>query len=168
MQDEQDRLTRRVLWSLPSGLYLIGTCAQDRVNLMTANWVSQVATTPRILAASLEVASVTLGLARAGGGFSVSILAKEDRAVIRRFVKPSTGLDADGEGGSTMAGEEVRLGTAGRPHLARAVGVLEVDLVAETAFDSHVVLFGEVTDALELRPGTPVLEMGDTRMNYGG
>jgi flavin reductase (DIM6/NTAB) family NADH-FMN oxidoreductase RutF len=38
--DEYDRLRRRVLWAMPSGLFVVGsTDGADRRNLMTANWV---------------------------------------------------------------------------------------------------------------------------------
>ena len=38
--EEYDRLRRRVLWTMPSGLYILGSRAGDRRNGMTANWVS--------------------------------------------------------------------------------------------------------------------------------
>ena len=37
--DDLDRHRRRVLWALPTGLYLIGSRAGEEVNLMTANLV---------------------------------------------------------------------------------------------------------------------------------
>ena len=42
--DAYDRLRRRVLWSMPTGLFVVGSRHGDRRNLMTANWVMQVAT----------------------------------------------------------------------------------------------------------------------------
>jgi flavin reductase (DIM6/NTAB) family NADH-FMN oxidoreductase RutF len=36
--DEYDRLRRRVLWSMPSGLHVVGSRAGDRRNAMTLNW----------------------------------------------------------------------------------------------------------------------------------
>ena len=37
-RDEYDRLRRRVLWTMPSGLYVVGSRAGERRNLMTLNW----------------------------------------------------------------------------------------------------------------------------------
>jgi flavin reductase (DIM6/NTAB) family NADH-FMN oxidoreductase RutF len=37
---EYDKLRRRVLWKMPSGLYVIGSRDGDRRNFMTANWVT--------------------------------------------------------------------------------------------------------------------------------
>ncbi len=36
---EYDKLRRRVMWAMPSGLYVIGSRAGDRLNAMTANWL---------------------------------------------------------------------------------------------------------------------------------
>jgi hypothetical protein len=36
-QDEYDKLRRRVLWSMPYGLYLVGSRAGARRNMMTLN-----------------------------------------------------------------------------------------------------------------------------------
>jgi hypothetical protein len=39
--DEYDRLRRRVLWKMPSGLYVVGSTDQgERRNAMTLNWFS--------------------------------------------------------------------------------------------------------------------------------
>lgn len=37
-RDAYDRLRRRVLWSLPSGLYVVGSRSGVKRNLMTINW----------------------------------------------------------------------------------------------------------------------------------
>jgi flavin reductase (DIM6/NTAB) family NADH-FMN oxidoreductase RutF len=182
--DDEDRLRRRVLWSLPTGLYLIGSRAGDQVNLMTANLVVQVATHPRVVAVAVESGSVTRRLIEAGGGFTVSILDRSDRAVVRRFVKPATDVER-GPGGEITAvqGEPVHPVSGGFPVLAAATGWLACRLLrsvdpgegAEGGADptSHVLLLGEVVGAGESTrdPGgsaPEVLRMEDTRMNYGG
>jgi flavin reductase (DIM6/NTAB) family NADH-FMN oxidoreductase RutF len=179
---EYDRLRRRVLWSLPTGLFVVGSRSGDRRNLMTANWVMQVATTPKLVAVSVERGSVTRGLIEEGGGFSVSVLSRADRAVVRRFVKPVDAVEFDADGAVlSMQGEPVRE-VAGFPCLTAAVAWLvcevrprdvgAVDPAAPPA--SHVLFVGEVVDADESRssasgdPGPQVLRMEDTRMNYGG
>ena len=59
--EEYDRLRRRVLWALPTGLFVVGSRAGDRRNLMTCNWVMQVATSPKLVAVAVESGSVTRG-----------------------------------------------------------------------------------------------------------
>ena len=58
-RDTYDRLRRRVLWSMPSGLYVVGTRAGERRNLMTISWATQVAMEPKLVGIGVEAASVT-------------------------------------------------------------------------------------------------------------
>ena len=83
--EEYERRRRRVLWSMPTGLFVVGSRDADRRNLMTANWVMQIATAPKLIAFAVETGSVTRELVESGGGFSVSILPKEARSLVRRF-----------------------------------------------------------------------------------
>ncbi len=180
-----DQLRRRVLWSLPTGLFVVGSRAGDRRNLMTCNWVMQIATRPKLVAVSVERDSVTRGLIEAGGGFSVSVLSRADRALVRRFVKPVDTVDAvelDARGVATsLKGEPVFEVAGGRPCLVSAVGWLSCDVQRVCSWDgdapegaaSHVLIVGEVVDVGELPTESAsvhagVLRMEDTRMNYGG
>lgn len=163
--DTYDRLRRRVLWSLPTGLYLIGSRAGDAANLMTANWAMQVATEPKLLAVSVEKPARTHQLITEGGCFSLSVLAREDRALVRRFVKPAAWDPA----GPTLAGEPVRLGPTGAPILIAAAAWLDCRVAQAVDAGSHTLFLGEVVDAgFAGDESGPVLRMEDTRMNYGG
>ena len=74
-EEELDRHRRRVLWALPTGLYLVGSRHGDEVNLMTANLVVQVCIEPKLVGVALERDSVTARLVAAGGAFAISLLA---------------------------------------------------------------------------------------------
>jgi flavin reductase (DIM6/NTAB) family NADH-FMN oxidoreductase RutF len=182
--DQYDRLRRRVLWSLPTGLFVVGSRAGERRNLMTANWVMQVATSPKLVAVAVEREAVTRQLIDQGGAFSVSVLARGDRALVRRFAKPVDTVTADADGAVTsMQGQPVYTMAGGLPYLAVAIGWLACEVRATCTWDSvmphaevspsHVLFVGEVVDAGE-RPDdgrtqpAEVLRMEDTRMNYGG
>lgn len=167
-----DRLRRRVLWAMPTGLYVIGSRSGRRRNLMTANLCVQVAVEPKLVGVSIDVSAVTAALIAEGGCFAVSVLAREDRAVVRRFVKPvpegEVTLGADGEAVSMM-GEEVTVGRTGAPVLARSVAWLDCAVRRRVELGSHDLFVGEVV-AVGGPDGElpPVLRMEDTRMNYGG
>ena len=190
--EEYDRLRRRVLWSMPTGLFVVGSRFGDERNLMTCNWVMQVATTPKLVTVAIEVGSVTHRLIDEGGGFGVSILARADRGLVRRFVKPASDVVIDADGVATaIQGETVHEVAHGLPVLASAVGWLacrvrqSVSLASHAAelashaaeLASHTVFVGEVVDAGEApvvvgdeggQRHPEVLRMEDTRMNYGG
>jgi flavin reductase (DIM6/NTAB) family NADH-FMN oxidoreductase RutF len=163
-----DRLRRRVLWSMPSGLYLIGSAAHGEANLMTANWATQVASEPKLVGVSVEVGALTHRLIEDGRAFSVNVVARGERAVVRRFVKPAV-WDPEA---STLNGFAVRTALSGAPVFVGAAGWLDCRLVQASALGSHTLFVGEVVDCgQDPQEGTeavPVLRMEDTRMNYGG
>ena len=55
---------------------------------MTANLVVQVCLEPKLVAVAVEAESVTAGLVDRSGAFTVCLLARQDKDVVRRFVKP--------------------------------------------------------------------------------
>ena len=166
--DEYDRQRRRVLWALPTGLYLIGSRDGEAVNLMTANLVVQVCLEPKLVAVAVESGSVTADLTARAGAFTVSLLARQDKDVVRRFVKPVQDVVRDAAGAVTaMSGHEVReVGPAKVPVLAAAAGYIVCAVVRQEPLGSHTLFIGEVGEV----GGEPadVLRMEDTRMHYGG
>ncbi len=167
-----DRLWRRVLWLLPTGLYVIGSSAGGRRNMMTANLLVQLSTEPRVVGVSVERAALTHELVSASGAFSVSILDREDRAIVRKFVKPvSEWTGGTEEPGAELKGFPVNAKVTGAPILDRAVAYLDCRVVGTMEFASHIFFAGEVVEAGFQGSGSEesaVLRMEDTRMKYGG
>lgn len=162
--DAYDRLRRRVLWAMPSGLYLIGSAAGERANLMTANWAVQLSADPKLLGISVEAGALTRGLIEESGAFTLSILHRDDRPVVRKFAKPADWDPA----ASTLHDEAVRLGRRGVPILAAAVAWLECEVRHTLDLGSHVLFAGQIVDCGALDDIGEVLRMEDTRMSYGG
>jgi flavin reductase (DIM6/NTAB) family NADH-FMN oxidoreductase RutF len=166
--DDFDRQRRRVLWAMPTGLYVIGSRFEEHVNLMTANLVMQVCIEPKLVAAAIESESVTADLVGRSGAFVISLLARTDKDVVRKFVKPVADVVHAADGTvQSMAGQPVRqVGTAGLPVLMSAVGHVLCTLTRQEALGSHTLFIGTVAEV----GGEPagVLRMEDTRMHYGG
>jgi flavin reductase (DIM6/NTAB) family NADH-FMN oxidoreductase RutF len=178
--DSYDRLRRRVLWSLPTGLYILGSRAGHRRNLMTVSWVTQVAHTPKLVGVGVERVARTHELIVDGGAFALNLLARRDRALVRRFVKPVQDIDVDDDSGAgTMNGAPVHTATTGAPILDAAAAWLDCELRHTLPLGSHTWFVGEVVDvgvteevsgseeATDADAGA-ILRMEDTRMNYGG
>jgi flavin reductase (DIM6/NTAB) family NADH-FMN oxidoreductase RutF len=159
-----DRLRRRVLWSLPSGLYVLGTRGGGRRNLMTLNWATQVAVEPKLMAVSVEAGAVSHALLRQGRVFSLNVLPRDQRALVRKFVKP---LDDQGHA-DELAGLPLRGDGSGAPILAAAAVWLECEVRHELPCGSHTLFVGEVVRCGGEPDGLEALRMEDTRMNYGG
>ena len=163
--DDYDRLRRRVLWSLPSGLYVLGSRHGERRNGMTLNWAMQVAIEPKRVAVSILRSAYTHELVEAGGVFSLNVLKRSDRAMVRRFVKPVVVDDRSG----LLGGHPFHDGVTGAPVLDEAHAYLDCRVAQQVPVGDHTLFIGDVVDAGFLgEEGAEVLRMEDTRMNYGG
>src|SRR5262245_42324517 len=165
--DEYDRLRRRVLWKMPSGLYVIGSTDNGgRRNGMTLNWASQLSFDPKWLGISVEQDAFTHELIAASNVFTLCIIDREDRAIVRKFTKP-VDVDLDAK---TLNDLPYFDGPATRaPVLAQAVAYAECEVRQRVEIGNHTLFLGEVVDCGFLKDEeTEVLRMEDTRMNYGG
>ncbi len=166
VDDEYDRLRRRVLWAMPYGLYVLGSRAGERRNGMTINFVSQMGAEPaKLVGVGVQKESLTHELVREGGSFVLNLVARDDRAIVRKFVKP---VDVDMTA-RTLNGFGFHDGRSGAPVLDRAVAFLDCAVRSAVDAGDHTWFVGEVIDCGFQQPeDTPVLRMEDTRMNYGG
>ncbi len=165
-QDEYDRLRRRVLWTLPSGLYVVGSRAGERRNGMTVNWV-------------------VAGLLRAQ---AAGHQRREDGVHPRAHhrgpgLRPQHGVPG-GPGhraqvhqagrGRHRGHDPQRVPVPRRPHRgARSSTRPRPTSTARCARPSTSattrLFIGEVVDVgFQADEDTEVLRMEDTRMNYGG
>lgn len=164
--EEYDKLRRRILWTMPSGLYVVGsTDGGERRNGMTLNWTTQLGFDPKLLGIGVEHAAFTHELITAGGVFSLNLLDREDRAIVRKFTKP---VEVD-LGAKTLNGFPFHDGKTGAPVLDQAVAYLDCEVRQSVDTGSHTLFIGEIVDCgFQKDEETPVLRMEDTRMNYGG
>src|SRR5262245_39127600 len=132
---------------------------------MTLNWLTQVSFEPKLLAMSIERTAFTHELVSAGGVFAVSVVDREDRAIVRKFTKP---VEVDLER-KTLNDIPFVERTTGAPILEQAVAYLDCRVQERVELGDHTLFVGEVVDSGFLRDEeTAVLRMEDTRMNYGG
>src|SRR3954465_9108806 len=165
-QVEYDKLRRRVLWKMPSGLYVIGsTDGAERRNGMTAKWVTQMSFDPKGIGAGIASGALTHELIDASGVFSVCIIDREDRAIVRKFTKP---VEVD-LAAKTLNGFEFVERVTGAPILGQSVAFCDCAVRDRMVVGEHTFFAGEVLEAGFLKAeDTEVLRMEDTRMNYGG
>ncbi len=165
-KEEYDKLRRRVLWKMPYGLYVVGARDGERRNGMTLTWASQVGFEPKLVGVSVEETAFTHELITAGGAFSLNVLSREDRAIVRKFVKP---VEVDA-GAGTLNGFPFHDGRTGAPILDQAVAFVDCEVRNPVDCGGHTFFIGEVVDS-GFQVGneeTEVLRMEDTRMSYGG
>ncbi|HET7487322.1 MAG TPA: flavin reductase family protein [Acidimicrobiales bacterium] len=163
--EDYDKLRRRVLWTMPYGLYVLGVRAGERRNGMTANWVTQLSFEPKLLGVAVERDAFTHDLLVEGGVFCLNVVDREDRAIVRKFTKP---VEVD-EQACTMNGFAFHDGRTGAPVLDTALAYVECEVRQQVPAGSHTLFVGEVLDAgFQKAEDTLPLRMEDTRMIYGG
>lgn len=164
-QTDYDKMRRRLLWTMPSGLYVVGSRAGVRINAMTANWCIQVSFEPKLLGVSVDKSALTHELIADSKVFTLNIIAREDRASIRKFTKPA----AVDEATKTLNGFSFHTDVTGAPILDIAVSFLECELRQSVDCGGHTFFIGEIVNCrFQRAEATEVLRMDDTRMNYGG
>jgi flavin reductase (DIM6/NTAB) family NADH-FMN oxidoreductase RutF len=164
-QDDYDRMRRRLLWTMPSGLYVVGSRHGDRRNLMTLNWATQVSFEPKLVGIGVEKTAVTHELISGGGSFTLCTVARDDRAIVRKFTKP---VEHDAAAG-TLNGFAFHDGRTGAPILDQAPAWLDCQVRQPVDCGGHTFFVGEVVEcAFQQAEDTEVLRMEDTRLNYGG
>ena len=164
-EEAYDKLRRRVLWSLPSGLYILGSRAGARRNGMTMNGVTQVSFEPKLVGVGIEKHALTHELVSEGGVFVLNTVSREDRSIVRKFTKP---VEVD-EAARTLNGFPFHDGVTGAPILDQAPAFVECEVRQPVDTGNHTFFIGEVVACgFQADEETPVLRMEDTRMNYGG
>src|SRR5918998_5239148 len=142
-QDAYDKLRRRVLWTLPYGLYVLGSRDGDRRNGMTINWVTQVSFDPKLVGVGVEKTALTHELVVAGGVFSLNTISREDRAIVRKFTKP---VEVDAAA-MTLNGFPFHDGATGAPILDQAPSYVDCEVRQAVDVGGHTFFIGEVVDA---------------------
>jgi flavin reductase (DIM6/NTAB) family NADH-FMN oxidoreductase RutF len=166
---EYDKLRRRVLWTMPYGLYIVGSRAGERRNGMTLNWATQVSFEPKLVGIGVEQTALTHELIVAGMVFSLNVIDREDRTIVRKFTKPVEVEVADDSDSGTLNEFAFHDGVTGAPILDQAVAYVDCEVRDTLAVGNHTFFVGEIVDArFQKDEGTHVLRMEDTRMNYGG
>jgi flavin reductase (DIM6/NTAB) family NADH-FMN oxidoreductase RutF len=137
--------------ALVHGVYIITTRLGDRVNGMTASWVSQVSLSPLLLMVSIAPARYSHDLIKESGVFAVNVLTSEQIDLGKRF-----GF-ASGRRVDKFAGLEFITTATGSPILPQAYAYFDAKLVDTFPAGDHTLFVGEVTAAKILHPETSPL-----------
>ena len=162
-----DRLRRRVLWTMPSGLYVVGsTDGGERRNGMTLNWATQVSFEPKLVGIGVEKEALHPRADRRRRGVQRSA-SSTARTAPSCASSPSPSRSTSTR--RTLNGFPYHDGVTGAPILTQAVAYLDCEVRQAVDVGGHTLFIGEVVDAgFHKAEDTPVLRMEDTRMSYGG
>jgi flavin reductase (DIM6/NTAB) family NADH-FMN oxidoreductase RutF len=137
--------------ALVHGVYVITTRLGNRVNGMTASWVSQVSLRPLFLMVSIAPPRYSHDLIKESGTFAVNVLTQDQVDLGKRFGYQS------GRRVDKFAGLEYITAVTGAPILPQAHAYFDLKLVEIFPAGDHSLFVGEVLEARILHPHTQPL-----------
>ena len=142
---------RDVLAQWPSGVTVVTTVVDGAWHGMTASSFSSVSLNPPLVSICLDRSLYTHGLIRESGVFGVSVLAKDQTDVARRFAGMVDGVS------DRFLGETWSVAGTGTPLLDSALGWVDCRVVHEHPGGDHTIFVGEVVAAHTARRTAPLL-----------
>lgn len=132
--------------ALVHGVYVVTTRCGDRVNGMTAAWVSQVSLSPLLLMVSIAPSRYSHDLIQESRVFAINVLTSDQVDLGKRFGF-QTGRRVD-----KFAGLDYITAATGSPILPQAQAYFDLNLVDIHPAGDHSLFVGEVLEAKILHP----------------
>ena len=163
MKADRDRMTHQVLRQIPYGLYILGVRGRGNraMNALAASWVTQCSFEPPLLLVAVRKPSRTYDLLKTGQVFSLNLLDKKARRIIRTLERPFRAV-GDKLGKVSHVEEDT-----GAPILRQAFAYLECKVRAIYEPGDHALIVGEVVHAGLRGQGKPIT-CADLNWHYGG
>ncbi len=163
MKTRRDRPTHEALRQIPYGLYVVGVRGNGdgAMNASAVSWVTQCSFDPPLIIVAMRKSSRTYKLVKTGKVFSLNLLDRKERRIIRTLERPSrTAGDKLGKVGHF---EE----DTGAPILRHAFAYAECKVRAIYEPGDHALVVGEVVHGGLRGHGEPLM-CADLKWHYGG
>ncbi|NPA39543.1 MAG: flavin reductase family protein [Thermodesulfobacteria bacterium] len=133
------------------GVYVITAKWEDKINGMTAAWVSQVSFKPRLLAVAIAPQRYTYELIKQSKMFCINVLGKDGINIAKKFGFTS------GKDTNKFEGIPYKASLNGLPVLKDALAYFECEVYDSCKAGDHVIFLGEVSDYEVLQEGEPLI-----------
>jgi flavin reductase (DIM6/NTAB) family NADH-FMN oxidoreductase RutF len=142
--------------ALVHGVYVVTTRVGEKINGMTAAWVSQVSLDPLLVMVSIAPPRYSHTLIQESGLFAINVLTRDQVDLAKRFgYKSGRKIDK-------FAGLETLTAGSGAPVLPQAYAYLDLKLVHTFAAGDHTLFVGKVVEAKILHPQSQPLIFNKT------
>ena len=133
--------------TIPTGVSVVTVRSGDKINGMTAAWVTQVSLKPAMIAVSIAPQRYTHGLIKESGYFCINALPVKSKDMAKHFGFKS-GRETD-----KFKGMRYTNAIKGSPVLESAYAYVECELVHAYEAGDHTLFIGSVIDSAELKDG---------------
>jgi len=138
IKNKQDGMTQAFNRGITSGVYIITVKAGEKINGMTAAWVSKISRKPPVVMVSISPKNYSHQLINSAGYFAVNTMAEGQQWLGKHFGFKS-GRDTD-----KLQGIEYFEGESGAPILREAASYLECRLSDTLVAGDHTLFIGKV------------------------
>jgi len=152
-----------ILRHFPYGLYVVTVGHGGEEHGMTANWVTQAAFEPPMVAVAVENLSQTIEIIRDAHHFALNVLHDGQRELAGKLGRASTQAPEKLKGIRTKPAP-----VSGAPILADALGWIECRLMTTLPAGDHTLVLGEVVEAGVEHEGAKPLTLQETGFKYSG
>ncbi|MBZ5553008.1 MAG: flavin reductase family protein [Acidobacteriia bacterium] len=143
--------TKKAIYSLTYGVYVITSKRGVEVSAMTAVWVTQVSKEPMEVVLGLTPESCTTQMLLESRIFAINVLAKEQQELAYALGR-ATSSETD-----KLIGVPTMTAVTGVPILCDSIAYLDCRVVSETKAGSHYVIVGEVVGGSVLHDDVPAV-----------
>ena len=154
---------KTVLRHFPYGLYVVTVAHGGEEHGMTANWITQTAFEPPMVAVAVENTSKTIGMIRDAHYFAISLLASGQRELAGKLGKSSDQAPHKLKGIRTKPAPVSKT-----PVLADAFGWVECRAIASLPSGDHTLVLGEIVEAGVENADAQPLTLAETGFKYAG
>ena len=152
-----------ILRHFPYGLYVVTVSHGGEEHGMTANWLTQAAFEPPMVAVAVENTSKTIDMMRDSHHFAISVLQQSQRDLAGKLGRTSEQAPQKLKGVKTKPAP-----VSGVPVLAESLGWVECRVVAALPAGDHTLVLGEVVAAGVEHADGVALTLQDAGLKYSG
>ncbi len=134
-----------------NGVFVISSKLGERVNAMTAAWVSRASFEPPLITVSIGKTRFTHDMVMKSGVFAVNVLGPDNMETGKHFGM-KTGWKTD-----KFAGVEYDAKATGSPVLRNCIAWMDCRVVSHHDAGDHTLFIGEVLDGGVLREASPLI-----------
>lgn len=159
---EKTKEMHNVLRQIPYNLFAVGVGRVDQeANAFMGSWITQCSFEPPMMAVAIRRDTLSFRMAETEGIFTINLLRKDQDDIARKLVKPHHRV------GNKLADVDHTAGVTGAPILTDSIGFIECKEVSQVSTGDHVILVGEVVNALQSSTEQP-MSCTDIGWHYGG
>lgn len=161
MTDETKQAIGKALGKIPSGVYILTATHAGQSAAMMVSWAQQAAFSPPAVSIAMAKDRFIRQLIDAGGAIALSIIAKADNGLMKKYAR---GIP---EGEDPFAGVSIGHTSGGAIYLTDALAWLECRLLKTCDFNAdHDLYIAEITAAHLLKDEPPFTHVRGNGFHY--